>query len=235
MIFISGVDACKGGWLSVSKDLLSGRILSEVHASVESLVNRSPRSIVIAVDIPIGLTDSGQRECDRLAREMLGRPRSSSVFPAPIRPALRAENGKQADEITRWIDGRGVGAQAWGLYARIREFDRLVVSDPMARRRIYEVHPELSFMAWTGGIPIRDSKRSHAGMNIRAELVKAHFGREALRAARQRHQQAWVADDDINDAFAALWTAERIHSGVARVIPDPPATDSMGIHMGMWY
>jgi predicted RNase H-like nuclease len=189
LIFISGVDACKGGWLSVSKDLLSGHILSEIYASVESLVNRSPRSIVIAVDIPIGLTDSGQRECDRLAREILGRPRSSSVFPAPVRPALRAENRRQADEITRSIDGRGVGAQAWGLYARIREFDGLVASDPMARRCIYEVHPELSFMAWNGGIPIRDSKRSHAGMNIRAELVKAHFGLEALQAARQRHQR----------------------------------------------
>jgi predicted RNase H-like nuclease len=41
--------------------------------------------------------------------------------------------------------------------------------------------------------------------------------------------------DDINDAFAVLWTARRIHAGRARVIPDPPEKDARGIDMAIWY
>jgi predicted RNase H-like nuclease len=44
-----------------------------------------------------------------------------------------------------------------------------------------------------------------------------------------------VADDDIYDAFAALWTAERIHAGTAEVIPDVPEIDSFGLEMRMWF
>jgi predicted RNase H-like nuclease len=44
-----------------------------------------------------------------------------------------------------------------------------------------------------------------------------------------------AADDDINDAFAVLWTARRIHAGRARGIPDPPERDARGIGMAIWY
>jgi len=189
----------------------------------------------LALDIPIGLTNSGPRECDKLARRLLGHPRRSSVFPAPIRPALEAQNRKQADEITRSIDGRGVGAQAFGLYARIREVDEIMRSDAQARGRIYEVHPELCFMAWNGGKPIKESKKSHLGMSIRLELIQSHFGKEVMKFIREVRQPSVVADDDIYDAFAALWTAERIQSGIAQVVPNPPGIDARGIQMGMWY
>ena len=235
MFLIGGVDACRGGWISIFKDLASESIFSDVFSSIESLLNRTTRPIALAIDIPIGLTDSGQRECDGLARKMLGHPRARSVFPAPIRPALYARNRSEADEITRSVDGRGVGAHAWGLYARIREVDQILGADPLARRIIYEVHPELSFMAWNGGIVLPEPKNTERGMSIRAHLVDSHFERKAREAIRQRHAPNLVGDDDISDAFAALWTAERIQSGLAQVIPNPPEIDSVGIEMGMWY
>ncbi|MFL5635521.1 MAG: DUF429 domain-containing protein, partial [Gemmatimonadaceae bacterium] len=43
-----------------------------------------------------------------------------------------------------------------------------------------------------------------------------------------------AADDDILDAFAALWTAERVARGAAITLPhaDPPM-DSVGLPMRM--
>ncbi len=233
MAHILGVDGCKGGWIAIRKDIGSGEISSEVYSSGELLINQSTTPHVLALDIPIGLTDSGPRQCDILARKMLGQPRGSSVFPAPIRPALAATDRQEADAISRSVDGKGVSAQAFGLYSRIREIDEIIRSDERARGYIHEVHPELCFMAWNNGEPILESKKSHQGMNIRLGLLRSHFGEGPVRSVRQRHAASVVADDDIHDAFAALRTAARIHLGIAEVIPDRPEIDSFGLRMGI--
>jgi len=62
MFLILGADACQGGWISISRDLATGRVSSEVHSSVESLLERWGRPIALAIDIPVGMTDSGPRE-----------------------------------------------------------------------------------------------------------------------------------------------------------------------------
>jgi predicted RNase H-like nuclease len=72
MFLIVGVDACKGGWISISRDPATGELSSEVDSSVRSLLLRQARPIALAIDIPIGMTDSGPRECDRRARKLLG-------------------------------------------------------------------------------------------------------------------------------------------------------------------
>ena len=90
MTVIAGVDGCRAGWLCICKETETGNIGHQVHASFQSLINQNPFPKVIAIDIPIGLTDAGQRECDTQARKLLKKPRSNSVFPAPIRPALKA-------------------------------------------------------------------------------------------------------------------------------------------------
>ena len=235
MDYIAGVDGCKAGWLAIHQDLTSGDITSEVRSSGDQLINQSITPKVLALDIPIGLTDSGPRQCDIVARKMLGQPRGTSVFPAPIRPAVKALDRREADSISRSVDGKGVSAQAFGLYPRIRDIDEIIRSNEEASGYICEVHPELCFMAWNDGEPIQESKKSHAGMSIRLKLAKSHFGMEAVSAVRQRHSQSQVADDDIYDAFAALWTAERINLGVAEVIPDIPEMDSFGLQMRMCF
>lgn len=235
MAHISGVDGCRGGWIAIRKDVASGEVSSTVYASTEQLIYTSPNPEVLALDIPIGLTDSGPRQCDILARKMLGPPRGSSVFPAPIRPALAAADQKGASSISRSIDGKGVGAQAFAIYRRIGEVDGVMRSDERALGYVREVHPELCFMAWNTREPIRESKKSHQGMNIRLSLVTAHFGETVASLVRKKHPAGQVADDDIYDAFAALWTAERILLGIAKSIPDQPEIDPFGLPMEMWY
>lgn len=235
MPILAGVDGCIRGWLCITKDLRDGRIESRVYPNAVTLITQKPQPLIISVDIPIGLTDSGPRECDKRARQLLGEPRRRSVFPAPIRRALEARTRLAADALTRSADGRGVGAQAWGLFKKIRDIDCELGKDPTLQRVVREVHPELSFMIWNGGVAMFAAKKTPEGKAARSALVKSHFGQDAFRIIRERHQRRGVSDDDINDAFAALWSAERIHNGTAVVIPNAPETDSLGLRMEMWY
>ena len=88
-------------------------------------------------------------------------------------------------------------------------------------------------MPWNGGSPVVESKKSFQGMRIRFELVRLHFGEGSPEAIRQKYPSSQVTDDDINDAFAALWTAQRISLGTAEVIPDPPEVGPVGLRMGV--
>ena len=112
MSIVAGVDGCKAGWLGIWKDTGSGKFGHKVFNNAHDLIHQNPRPSVIAIDIPIGLTDTGKRDCDCQARKLLGQPRGTSVFPAPIRPALAAKSREEANRITSAADGRGVGAQS---------------------------------------------------------------------------------------------------------------------------
>src|SRR5438128_651238 len=88
---IAGVDGCRSGWIVVRAQA-SERGLTLLAASVVSsfreVIDATVDCATIAVDMPIGLTDDAPRICDGLARRELGRPGSSSVFPAPVRATL---------------------------------------------------------------------------------------------------------------------------------------------------
>jgi predicted RNase H-like nuclease len=66
-------------------------------------------------------------------------------------------------------------------------------------------------------------------------LVASRYGAGAFQQVRDRYPGNVVADDDIVDAFAALWTASRIYDGNASFIPDLPEVDSAGLRMAIAY
>ena|SRR5258708_11883904 len=88
MRLICGAGGCKGGWIVITKDLDPGRLSWRSCETTHELVYFEPKAQIIAIDIPIGLPDRGPRTCDLDAGRLLGQDRASSVFPAPIRPAL---------------------------------------------------------------------------------------------------------------------------------------------------
>jgi predicted RNase H-like nuclease len=102
------------------------------------------------------------------------------------------------------------------------------------RERICEVHPEVTFAAWSGS-PIVASKKSDDGFTTRHALVSGHFGGGAYEKVRARYKRKDVADDDIVDAFAALWTAERIQRNAAGSLPSQAPVDSAAIPMRIVY
>ena len=235
MSVVVGVDGCKTGWLCIAKDFDTGLITSAVYNKAQSLLQQEPEPSIIAVDIPIGLTEAGPRQCDIEARKLLGFPRQSSVFPAPIRPALKARTRKEADEIRRAVEGLGVPAQSFGIYNKVFEFDGILTLQPHLQERVKEVHPEVCFWACNDKQAMLYSKKSANGRAERNKLVANQFGAKVVEETRAKYPVKCVSHDDIYDAFAALWTAERIFNGKARVIPDPPPHDAVGLRMEIWY
>jgi predicted RNase H-like nuclease len=235
MSWLAGVDGCPKGWFRICRETRSGRLRFEVFERAESLIEAPPNPRIVGLDIPIGLPASGPRACDRAARSLLG-PRRSSVFPAPIRPVLGARSRAEADRIGRRVDGRGVSAQAFNLFAKIAAVDELLAASLAARRALVEVHPELSFRAWNDARPMAFAKKHRQGRAERLALAEAWLGPALIERARGDVAKRDLADDDILDAVAALWTAHRIATGRAETLPaEPDPLDAEGRPMRIVY
>ena len=116
--------------------------------------------------------------------------------------------------------------------------DKLLHKDVNLRKRVYEVHPEVSFYYWNEEKPMEYAKKSGFGFLDRYKLVTAQHGEKAVLKIRKEHKQSDVADDDILDAIAAAWTARRINFGEKKkkykCIPEGvPERDEMGFPMQM--
>ena len=235
MVWVAGADACKKGWFRASRESETGELRFDLLEQADHLLEVDPQPAVLALDTPVGLSDVGQRDCDRNARKFLGRRRRTSVFPAPIRTALKAKTREEASMMTQARDGRRVGAQAWGIYVKVRQVDKMLQSNSETRQRIREVHPEICFWAWAGYHPMKDSKKTKAGKEERCKLAEEWLGLGVLRSARGHHLKKLVEDDDILDSIAAVWTATRIVNGTAKTLPKRPPLNSTGLRMEIVY
>lgn len=228
---IAGVDGCPAGWIALAEQNETHRIIAHVFLTFHSLADALDAA-VIAIDIPIGLTERDARQCDVLARRHLGSKRGTSVFPAPIRPALGTSTHLHAKAASIAAQGKGISQQAWAIYPKIREVDDALQSDSDLRARVVEVHPELTFSTWAGA-PILSSKKTSGGHAVRRDLIARHFGPLAFESARNQVSRSHASNDDIADAFAALWTAQRVVNGKSKSLPPEPPLDSVGLPMRM--
>jgi predicted RNase H-like nuclease len=226
-----GVDGCEGGWICVAS--LGSRLTAFVVPSIGAALARLGRPAIVAVDVPIGLTDAGPRLCDLAARRLLGQPRGSSVFPAPVRAALPGLTHSEASDLQEVADGRRLTRQAFGILRKIEEVDALLSPHPELQEMVREIHPELSFAVWNGGRPMKSRKSRVAGRSERERLVEGRWPGQRVKLVQQLQGSAYKPDD-LNDALAALWTAERIHSREAQQVPAEPPRDRFGLKMEMW-
>jgi predicted RNase H-like nuclease len=227
---IGGADGCRSGWFLVTKDLKSGHISCQKCQSTRELFDQAPSIEVLALDIPIGLTEMGSRQCDLQARHLLRHGRASSIFPAPIRSVLSADSYEQASELRFIADGKKMTVQAWAIVSKVREVDEILQTDTLNRSKVHEVHPEVCFYYLAGGKPCLHSKKKEAGRRERRGLLEPIYN-EFLQSAVSGRKKYTCAEDDILDAFAALWTAERITAGKAKTIPPIPERDLFGLPM----
>lgn len=208
----TGVDGCPGGW--VAARLVNGAVTWAV-APVDGIGDLVRRDCVTGIDMPIGLLDTGRRECDALARgELPGA--SSRVFTTPPRAVLElgpTAPNDVAQETCRSLMGAGVSRQALHLAPRILALDALLAAD---RNLVaVEVHPELSFAALAGRV--LDRKASPGGRQQRRDALRPWLADvDRLVAERPRG----VPVTDALDALAALWSAVRWRDGLARTLPD---------------
>jgi len=160
-----GTDGCPSGWVVCNLDAAHTRIETTVHVGILDVLRQLDGNDVLVIDIPIGLLPErvpGGRECDRIARRLIG-PRRSSVFSAPCRPALRA-NG--------WDEARAFGLtkQGHAILPKIAAVDKGI--DPVRQEHVREGRPELAF-AWMAGRPMRHKKKSAAGREERLAALAA--------------------------------------------------------------
>lgn len=226
-----GVDGCPRGWICAlrPRESIEQTIEIKVVPSFTEILSTWPDAFV-AIDMLIGLPSSGARACDRLARARLGL-RRASVFPAPLRCSLQAPNQPQASAMQRAIDGRGLSAQAWNIVAKIRDVDSVITPD--LQGRIIEAHPELSFAAMAGGMPMQFSKKAKPGRLERERALLA--GLRGAAAALDTPPPRGASHDDLLDALAVLWTADRHAAGQAQRLPEAPARDQRGLSMEIWF
>jgi len=173
---------------------------------------------VIAIDMPMGLSDDGLRSCELDARRFIS-PRGSTIFPTPVRACLDARDYAHACELSRRAIGKAISIQAWHILPKIRELDECVaVTDG---ERVIEAHPECSFASMNGD-RVLGSKHASSGIEVRTALVHAAFDITPPRVAG-------AGFDDVLDAFALLWTAERFARGAHREFPSgAPERDRSG-------
>jgi predicted RNase H-like nuclease/catechol 2,3-dioxygenase-like lactoylglutathione lyase family enzyme len=223
-----GIDGCPAGWVAVSHE---GAF---VDADLANLLNRLAPAVV-AIDMPIGLAEAGPRACEGAARRLLGWARSSSVFPVPVRAALTGRTHDEASDLNAAACGKRLSAQTFNILGKIREVDDLLHRSDYWAARVYESHPEVCFTAMNAGHSLAEPKRSATGHARRRELIAAHFGQDAFANARTLVAKKDAADDDIADAFACLFTAERIATDQHVTLPDAPEIDTEGLPMRIIY
>jgi predicted RNase H-like nuclease len=229
-MLLAGIDGCKGGGLCLTMTS-DGAITGHILATIENLMNLYPRPDKVMIDVPIGLPDRGARVCDKAARRRLGPGRGSSVFPAPIRQILAATSYIEACAIGEKAEGKKISKQTWGILPKIKEVDSFLRVDISRQSWINEVHPEVCFAEWNSGKPILDNKKTRAGKEQRASLIEGHFGAEVIEKVRINLCGGRFSRDDLYDAFAALWTCERLQQGRAISLAQASQFDSLGLLM----
>jgi len=187
---------------------------------------------IVAVDMPIGLSERGHRECEVEARAIL-KPHSARVFRVPPRGALRfaSHDWVGANAWSKRQGYGGISKQSWNILPKIAEIDGAIAARDQAR--IFEAHPELAFCRLNNGRPL-PSKHGEDGLRARRRLlIEAGFKRldEWIVMRRALHAK----QDDILDACALLLTAERIQRGKAVALPATTARDARGLRMAIHY
>jgi predicted RNase H-like nuclease len=219
-----GLDGFSKGWVAVllDGDLREIRFCRNVAEALSIGFDRA------AIDIPIGMTDDGERACDLLARERL-RPHSSRVFTGARRwlwTEFSDPDRANRDAVLR--GQKRVSRQLWHLGPKIMEADAYVRAN--RSHDIREAHPELVFLRLNAGKPL-PPKKSEEGLRLRRRLLK----REGIGAIDK-----WLTNerigtgakcDDVLDACAVAIAAR----DVAGCVPEGRAPrDAYGLPMQIW-
>ena len=236
--WIAGADAYRDGWMVVLWHPHEAPIRRSVD-TVEALLTMPESPAVFGVDMVIGLPDRaepGGRRCDRIARQLLGHPRGTSVFSPPAYDALRADTYAEAARRNRASgpDAPGLSKQTYHLLPKMRAVAEHMT--PARQDRVREVHPELAFYAMNGDAAVQHSKHTDAGQKARAALLAAN-GFPEIQDTVATLPPSPLGADDVLDAHAACWTARRIHHGTAERCPpqeESAPQNNRGLRMEIW-
>ncbi len=229
----TGVDGCKVGWFSVVIDDNSAWETS-ISNDVSEVWKKQKQSRVILIDIPIGLNGKNHsRLCDAEARKLL-KGRTSSVFNAPCRKALKAKTHEEASGANKSITGKGLSKQAFNIMKKIREVDDFIAKTDKARNKLRESHPELCFYHMAGRV-MECNKKSTTGYEERIRVLSGYFpdAEKIVQDSMDQFRRNQVARDDIVDALAMAIMAFSSKGELISLL-NPVPKDEKGLPMTMW-
>lgn len=215
---VGGVDGVPNGWV-VCVLVGQGRareVTWRVVPDAAAVLDVVDGCDAVGVDIPLALPNGAlRRDAEVLAAARLG-PARSSLFPTPPAPVLAATSYAEACAVARAVTGKKISLQAWHIAPKIREFQGVVLP-----RSVVEAHPELTFRTMAPRVAFASKKTARgAGQRIAALAGWVDPGRllgDLPGAARL---------DDVLDALATAWTAERVAAGTAEFLGS--GTDGRG-------
>ena len=182
--------------------------------------------------------EDARDECDQEARRVLGEPRRRSVFRAPARAVLDADDYDDANRLSLTETGTGLTRQAFGILGKCREVDQLLRDNPAMRPVIREIHPEVCFWALGGGKPMKHYKKDNAGFRERLDVLQRTWPSASHEIERTLSEfkpyGKAVARDDAVDAMVAAVTATAT-ADTLRTLPVMPPSDAFGLPMEMVY
>lgn len=215
---VLGVDGAGRGWVFAQPQ--TGKL-----GYVEQLSDL-PSAQVVAIDIPLGFPPTGaRRDAEVAAAGLLARGRSSVFWTLP----------KQVYEIdTNGLSGRAayaaartkalattdssISAQAWALRKKILHAQAFL---SRASGIVIEVHPEVAFRTMNQNQLLQHGKKTWLGSLERHRILSEHGHNPNDYAG----ESGPAAVDDVLDAIAAAWVAERHATGQSRPLGTPAPPD----------
>lgn len=246
-----GVDWDSGGWIAVGYPESGEPKAASFGSIAEFWEEYGADADRTVVDVPIGLCgshdepdwdaddDELSRECDDLARAVIG-PRSSSVFTAPCKAAAKAAaNGEPYEEVNqtnRNHTGKGLMQQAANIAPGIRRVEELIL-DHEVEDRLLEGHPEVCFRAFAD-VDLKFNKKTAPGMAERLQALEDTTEYDEgtwLELAKSLGDEGVATGaDDLLDALALALTAKADGDEFQKLPEDPPK-DVDGLPMQMVY
>jgi predicted RNase H-like nuclease len=220
-----GLDGFRKGWVAVhlGDDLQEISFHRDVVDALSCPFDRA------GIDIPIGMTEDGGRDCDLQARTRL-RPHTSRVFTGARRWLwLEFNHPDEANREARRRTQTRVSRQLWHLGAKVMEVDAFVRAN--ADLDIREVHPELVFLRLNGGKPL-SSKKTVEGMALRCALLKRSGITHIDRWLTEARIGKGAKPDDVLDACAVAIAAREPAGSLPE---EAPPRDAHGLPMRIWF
>lgn len=227
-----GADACKHGWIAAIigekgklRELRFFKKIDELWSTYHKFAFK------ISVDIPIGLKESGKEEriCDTLARKILQKPRSTSIFRTPTRQAVYKNTYREASITNKRITGKKISKQVFNITPKIKEVDTFLRINKQARNKLLETHPELCFFMLNNSSSMKYSKHSRRGQQERIEVLK-NWGLNIETCLNNSKIRSKYLLDALDAAAVAL-SAHRGNLNGFRFIPKEPDYDARGLKM----
>lgn len=189
-----------------------------------SVVDRYRDFDELLIDMVIGLPGTKKHlRPDTFSRKII-KERASTIFPAPCRQAVYAENVAKAYDENERVLGKKFTPLTVGIIPKIREVDMFLQENDQYKNMIKESHPEVCF-ARINGSTLLSKKSEVDGMEERIRLMNYFIPTishsEIILSAKKFRCNA----DDIIDAICLAVTANLVVQGKCEVVPIEPMKD----------